>query len=161
MEVRLSINITPETLNLADFSSRLQQKLTHHQVSASDLIVEIVETQGIRNLFQAKQQLMLLQSMGAAIAFDDFGVGYTSFEYLRELPCDYVKIDQSFVRELRSGSHDMPLVKSMVEMAKEMGKKVIAEGVETQETADILRILGVDALQGYHIARPLPATRLS
>ena len=161
MEVRLSINITPETLNLADFSSRLQQKLTHHQVSASDLIVEIVETQGIRNLSQAKQQLMLLQSMGAAIAFDDFGVGYTSFEYLRELPCDYVKIDQSFVRELRSGSHDMPLVKSMVGMAKEMGKKVIAEGVETQETADILRILGVDALQGYHIARPLPATRLS
>ncbi len=160
-EVKLSVNITPETLNLADFSSRLQQKLTRHQLSASDLILEIVETQGIRNLRQAKQQLMHLQSMGAAIAFDDFGVGYTSFEYLRELPCDYVKIDQSFVRDLRGGSHDMALVKSMVEMAKEMGKQVIAEGVETQESADILRILGVDALQGYHIARPLPATRLN
>lgn len=160
-EVKLSVNITPETLNLADFSSRLQQKLTRYQLSASDLILEIVETQGIRNLRQAKQQLMHLQTMGTAIAFDDFGVGYTSFEYLRELPCDYVKIDQSFIRDLRGGSHDMALVKSMVEMAKEMGKQVIAEGVETQESADILRILGVDALQGYHIARPLPATRLS
>jgi EAL domain-containing protein (putative c-di-GMP-specific phosphodiesterase class I) len=95
-----------------------------------------------------------LESLGCEFALDDFGAGYGSFFYLKHLPFDYLKIDGEFVRGVASNRADQILVKSLVQIARELGKRTIAEFVEDQATLDMLRVLGVDFAQGYHIGRP-------
>ena len=99
--------------------------------------------------------------MGCALALDDFGTGFSSFYYLKHLPCRYLKIDGEFIRNLRASPNDRLLVHSMVDIARGMGKLTIAEFVGDDATIEILRELGVDYAQGFHIGPPAPPAEIS
>lgn len=161
LDLKLSVNITAATFESDLFIKELKSLLAETGAPANRLIFEIVETEAINNLSTAKALCDRLAEMDIQIAFDDFGIGFTSFEYLRDLPVDYIKIDQSFIRYLYKRKSDQLLVKSMVDMALALGKKVVAEGVEDDGSADILRGMGVHYLQGYFISRPKHANELN
>jgi EAL domain-containing protein (putative c-di-GMP-specific phosphodiesterase class I) len=95
--------------------------------------------------------------MGIAFALDDFGTGYSSLTYLKQLPAETLKIDRSFVHDMLSNRDDLAIVKGVIALAKAFRRKVIAEGVETTEHMDKLKRLGCDSVQGFGIARPMPA----
>ena len=97
-----------------------------------------------------------LHSLGCKVALDDFGTGYGGFTYLKQLPIDFLKIDIEFVRDLRSSSASRHVVEAIVNLAGGFALKTVGEGVEDQETLDLLRELGVDYAQGFHIGRPAP-----
>jgi EAL domain-containing protein (putative c-di-GMP-specific phosphodiesterase class I) len=156
----LSINVTAPTLEQADFKQRIEELIHLTGANPHRLIFEIVETDAISNLAFTHDLLHHFKSIGAKIAFDDFGIGFTSFEYVRELPVDYIKIDQSFIRFIHEREQDRVLVKSMVEMSHSLGKKVIVEGVENRAALDIVRDIGVEYIQGYYICRPMPISAL-
>lgn len=154
LDLKLSVNVTAATFESDLFITELKRLILETGARADRLIFEIVETEAINNLSTAKELCDRLADLNVQIAFDDFGIGFTSFEYLRDLPVDYIKIDQSFIRYLYKRKSDQLLVKSMVDMAVALGKKVVAEGVEDDGSADILRSMGVHYLQGYFISRP-------
>jgi len=156
----LSINITAPTLEQADFEERLSEILKRTGANPDRLIFEVVETDALENLSAARKLLNNFKAVGAKVAFDDFGIGFTSFEYVRELPVDYIKIDQSFIRFIHERESDQVLVKSMVEMSHNLGKKVIVEGVENREALEIVRDMGVEYVQGYYVCRPMPISAL-
>lgn len=154
LDLKLSVNVTTATFESELFIKELKSLILETGARPDRLIFEIVETEAINNLSTAKELCDRLADLNIQIAFDDFGIGFTSFEYLRDLPVDYIKIDQSFIRYLYKRKSDQLLVKSMVDMAIALGKKVVAEGVEDDGSADILRSMGVHYLQGYFISRP-------
>ena len=160
IHLKLSVNITAATFESERFVQQLRQLLLETGARSSQLIFEVVETEAINNLESAKALCDRLADLDIQIAFDDFGIGFTSFEYLRDLPVDFIKIDQSFIRYLYKRKSDQLLVKSMVDMAVALGKKVVAEGVEDDGSADLLREMGVHYLQGYYISRPTRANEL-
>jgi FOG: EAL domain len=104
-----------------------------------------------------KARLLVFRDAGIQVAIDDFGTGYSSLTYLQKLDIDYLKIDQAFVRDLKSDSKNMALCTAIIVMAHELGLKVIAEGIETQEQHDLLSAAGCDYGQGYFYARPAEA----
>lgn len=156
----LSINVTAPTLEQADFKQRIEDLIQLTGANPHRLIFEIVETDAISNLSVTRELLNHFKTIGAKIAFDDFGVGFTSFEYVRDLPVDYIKIDQSFVRFIHEREQDRVLVKSMVEMSHSLGKSVIVEGVESRAALNIVKEMGVEYVQGYHVCRPMPISAL-
>jgi len=156
----LSINITAPTLEQADFEERMTEILQRTGANPDRLIFEVVETDALESLSAARKLLNNFKAVGAKIAFDDFGIGFTSFEYVRELPVDYIKIDQSFIRFIHERESDQVLVKSMVEMSHNLGKKVIVEGVENRQALDIVLDMGVEYVQGYYVCRPMPISAL-
>jgi EAL domain-containing protein (putative c-di-GMP-specific phosphodiesterase class I) len=120
------------------------------------LCFEITETSAIRDFSSASGFLRKLQGMGCLIALDDFGSGLSSFNYLKQLPVDYLKIDGSFIRDLKHGSRDYTFVKAIHEVSQAIGIKTIAEWVETKEVMDSLLEIGIDFAQGYYIGKPAP-----
>ena len=120
------------------------------------LVLEITVTAAIYNIHVAKDFLRTLRKQGYEFALDDFGMGFSSFYQLKNLDVDYLKIDGSFVRNLSKDPVDKHLVTAMVHLAESLGKQTIAEFVEDEETLDILRSIGVDCAQGFHIGRPRP-----
>jgi diguanylate cyclase (GGDEF)-like protein len=160
VSIQLSINITAPTLEQPDFSERLAQIIDDTGVTPDAVIFELVETDALENIDNARTLLEQIKSSGAQIALDDFGVGFTSFEYVRELPVDYIKIDQAFIRFIHERENDQALVRSIIEMSHSLGKKVIAEGVEEKAAMDVLSSMQVDYIQGYYISRPVPISAL-
>jgi EAL domain-containing protein (putative c-di-GMP-specific phosphodiesterase class I) len=101
-----------------------------------------------------------LDRRGVGLAIDDFGTGYSSLAHLKRLPVDFLKVDRSFVRDMATDEQDALIVRSTITLAHSLGIQVIAEGVEDAATADALRSLGCDMIQGYHLSRPLPLEEL-
>jgi EAL domain-containing protein (putative c-di-GMP-specific phosphodiesterase class I) len=102
-----------------------------------------------------------LAGMGITLSIDDFGTGYSSLSYLKRLPVQEVKIDRSFVMNMTSDENDATIVRSTIDLGRNLGLKVVAEGVEDDETWHRLQLLGCDTVQGYHLSRPLPAARIT
>ena len=125
-------------------------------IDPSRLVFEITETAAIANMEQARAFAERLTRLGCRFALDDFGAGFSSFYYLKYLPLDYLKIDGDFIRSLTSSVTDQLVVKSMVDIARGMGMKTIAEFVEAEETVVMLREKGVDYSQGYYHGAPRP-----
>jgi EAL domain-containing protein (putative c-di-GMP-specific phosphodiesterase class I) len=121
------------------------------------LVVEITEGLLLDTSAVVGDHLLELSDAGIQVSLDDFGTGYSSLAYLQKFDIDYIKIDQSFVRHLIAGSTDFALCKAIIVMAHELGMKVIAEGVETEQQRDLLNSAGCDYGQGYYFARPVPA----
>jgi EAL domain-containing protein (putative c-di-GMP-specific phosphodiesterase class I) len=130
--------------------------LRQQSVEPNRLSFEITETAAIVNFDHARVFIKDLKNLGCKFALDDFGVGFSSFTYLRELPVDLIKIDGSFVRNLDQDLINQALVRSIHEMAKALDKKTIAEFVENEAILHILQEIGVDYAQGYHLGRPTP-----
>jgi EAL domain-containing protein (putative c-di-GMP-specific phosphodiesterase class I) len=117
---------------------------------------EITETAALRDLARVQHFTRALTSEGFRFALDDFGIGFSSFQYLRELPVSSLKLDISYVQNLPTATENRVFVRGMVEICRGLGVKTVAEGVETQEVLDLLAYLGVDRAQGYHIGYPSP-----
>ena len=138
-----------------------QKRLVAESPAPRDnIIFEITETAVAENLNSARRFAERLREMGCSFALDDFGVGFGTFTYLKHLPVDYLKIDIEFVRDLLRDDTDRHVVSAIVAAAELFGMKTIAEGVEDQETQDILLGMGVDFAQGYWIGRPIPVAEL-
>jgi EAL domain-containing protein (putative c-di-GMP-specific phosphodiesterase class I) len=120
------------------------------------LVIEVTETAAIIDVERARTFAEHLATLGCAFALDDFGAGYGSFYYLKHLPFDYLKIDGEFIRGLVTSHADKVIVRSLVEIARQLGKQTVAEFVEDEATLIALRELGVDFAQGYHVGRPAP-----
>jgi len=117
-------------------------------------VFEITETTAARDLGKARELADRLTGLGCGFALDDFGTGYGSFTYLKHLPVSYLKIDMEFVRDLADDPADRQVVRAIVDVARNFDVRTIAEGVEAEETLELLRELGVDYAQGYHLGRP-------
>lgn len=162
LQLHISVNISANHLLYADFSTQLALALNRYPtVPPYSLVIEILETAAISDMSQAINVLTRCRELGLRISLDDFGTGYSSLTYLRNLPVDILKIDQSFVRDMLTDPSDMGIVVSVIQLAKIFNLMVIAEGVETLEHGAMLVQLGCTLMQGYGIARPMPADEIS
>jgi len=126
-----------------------------HGIDRSHLIFELTETSAVEDIVTAADVIGRCRKLGYKFALDDFGVGFASWFYLRQLPVDYVKIDGSFVRDLANNFEDRLFVKAINDVAQGLGKKTIAEFVEDSSSLDLLAEFGVDYAQGYYIGKPI------
>ena len=136
----------------------IERELCTHDADPGKLVFEITETAVMKHMDRARRFVDRLIALGCRIALDDFGTGFASFTYLKELPVQYLKIDVDFVRNLPRSPRDVVLVRAIVTLAAAFGQQTIAEGVEDEDTASLLRDLGVDYAQGYLFGRPGPIT---
>jgi diguanylate cyclase (GGDEF)-like protein len=155
----LSVNLSPPRLLHGDLHEQVQQLLAETGLPPAALTLEITERVMLdeRQDRRAVQQLESVRRLGVGVSIDDFGTGYSCLGYLHRLPISELKIDRSFVRNLVEGVGDRALVAAVVAMARGCGLQLVAEGVETAAQADVLRELGCSAIQGYWVARPMPA----
>jgi diguanylate cyclase (GGDEF)-like protein/PAS domain S-box-containing protein len=152
----VEINLSGQSLSDPDLAEYVGQALRDAQVDPRQLVFEVTETAAIGNMAAAQGCAERLGELGCRFALDDFGAGFGSFYYLKHLPFDFIKIDGEFVRSCTVDHTDRLVVKAVVELAKGMGKLTIAEFVGDQETLCVLRELGVDYLQGFHLGKPAP-----
>lgn len=157
-ELCVSINIS--TRNLVDqaFPDTLKALISKHRVAASCIELEITESALISDPERAEASLHQIASLGVALSIDDFGTGYSSLSYLKRLPVHAIKIDRSFVTDMLEDQQDLVIVRSTINMARDLGLKVVAEGAEDRATYDTLRGMGCDFVQGYYISKPLDST---
>lgn len=154
----ISVNISADHLIQKDFSTHLAFALSQHPDIAPDCFeLEVLETAAIVDIEQAVEILESCRRLGVHFSLDDFGTGYSSLTYLRKLPIDTLKIDQSFVRDMLHDAEDLGIVEGVIRLANAFHREVIAEGVETLEHGAALMALGCHLAQGYGIARPMPA----
>jgi diguanylate cyclase (GGDEF)-like protein len=152
----IAVNIAMPQI-YADLPEVIERALSKHAVPPSSLQLEITESLLIRDVDKATSVLKEISNSGITIAIDDFGTGYSSLSILKALPIDVLKIDQSFIRDLGKDLDDNAIVAAIVNMARALALRVVAEGVETQEQLNILQELGCDEHQGYYFSKPLPA----
>ncbi|MTV38296.1 EAL domain-containing protein [Duganella radicis] len=154
----ISVNIAARHFQRHDFVERLTAILAEYpDVPPHMLELEILESSALSDIAHVRSIMLDCQALGISFALDDFGTGYSSMSYLKRLPADMLKIDQSFVRNMLVDRDDLHLVSAVIGLARSFGLGVIAEGVETIEHGAMLMRLGCDLAQGYGIARPMPA----
>jgi len=156
--VSLAINISGRHFGSDDIYTLVNEYIEEFGADPSSIIFEVTETEAVENLTNARKFIEMLQKIGCRFALDDFGIGFSSFHYLRNLPVNFVKIDGSFVRNLHINNEDRVFIKAMVDLAKGLNINCIAEFVENAEIVKILHELGVHSGQGYYLARPMPQT---
>ncbi|MCE9663446.1 EAL domain-containing protein [Halomonas sp. M5N1S17] len=153
----VAINLSAADLGDTDLVDLLLNHLRHHGLQADQLALEITESAVMEDATLASQSLNRLRQAGLTISVDDFGTGYSSLAQLKRLPVGALKIDKSFILQLDSEDDDATIVRSTIEMGHSLGLRIVAEGVENEASAGLLKEYGCDFLQGYWIARPLPA----
>ncbi|WP_434609874.1 EAL domain-containing protein [Pseudomonas sp. R1-7] len=153
---KLCVNISPRQFRQNDFVERIESSLASHGLPYSLLKLEITEGIVIHNLDDTIAKMRRLKKLGVSFAMDDFGTGYSSLTYLKRLPVDTLKIDQSFVRDATSDPNDAEIIRAIVAMARSLNLEMIAEGVETLEQLQFLQGLDCHLYQGYLHSRPLP-----
>ena len=149
---RLSARSVSDTGLLA----HLQRCLAVHHADPCRLVVEVTETAAISDMGRARAFCDGVRSLGCAVALDDFGSGFGSFQYLKHLPFDFLKIDGDFIRSLPSSPTDQLVVKALVDVVAGMGRRTIAEFVGDGATLEMLRDFGVDYAQGFQVGMPAP-----
>lgn len=154
--LRLAVNLSANALDDPTLLPDLKTQLARQNVEPGRVTFEITETVAISSLRDAARLMRSVHDLGCRFALDDFGSGFASYAYLRQLPVDDVKIDGAFIRDLVENREDRIFVKAITDISHAMGKRVIAEFVENEAILDILGELGVDYAQGYHIGRPAP-----
>lgn len=152
--LKMALNLSSRSFDDDTAFEVLQGMLERHRVAGQRLLLEITETAALANFKGATRVMAKFRGLGCAFGLDDFGVGYSSFQYLKELPVDFVKIDGSFIKGLTSNPDDVVFVKALTDAVRGYGKTTVAEFVEDEATLAILREIGVDFAQGYLIGRP-------
>lgn len=157
----LAINLSGKSVGNAELLALIQRELEATRVNPTRIIFEITETAAFHNFDQVQQFVRDVKKVGCRFALDDFGVGFSSFYYIKQLDIDYLKIDGSFIRNLLDSANDRVFVQAMVEISRVFGMKVIAEWVENAEIMSLLQEMGVDYGQGYYFGKPAPECRMS
>lgn len=155
--VPVAVNLSARSLPDNQLFDTIETRLAQEGIDPSLLEVEVTESALIDNSQRSIHNLLRLEALGVSIAIDDFGTGYSSLSLLKELPLNTLKIDRSFVNDMLTSDRDRVIVTSTISLAHNFSARVVAEGVENQETLDALEALDCEEAQGYHIARPMPA----
>jgi diguanylate cyclase (GGDEF)-like protein len=160
-DLPVAVNLSMRNLHDPRLSHTIAHLLATWNLTAAALHLEITESSLMADPDRALAVLGRLRELGLSIAIDDFGTGYSSLAYLKRLPVAELKLDRSFVRDMASDHRDRAIVRSTVELAHNLGLRVVAEGVEDRASQELLALLGCDQAQGYYISRPLPAADLT
>lgn len=160
LHMRVAINLSVHQLREEDLAARVEAALSRNLLDPSQLLCEITESVAMEDLKSTQRVFEELARIGVFLSIDDFGTGYSSLSYLRQLPARQLKIDRSFVADVETSADARAIVSAVIQLAHELGLRVVAEGVETEGQRDILLGLRCDELQGYFLARPMPAETL-
>jgi diguanylate cyclase (GGDEF)-like protein len=161
IEIEVSVNVASEQLHEPGFSAKLKAAIDRYpNIEPKHLELEVLESTALQDIRLVKQVLGECKALGVMLSLDDFGTGYSSLAYLRHLPVDTLKIDQSFVRDMIEDREDLAVIEGVISLAKIFDLDLIAEGVESAEHGSLLLKLGCDKAQGYGIAKPMHAERL-
>ena len=160
MELRIAVNLSAHNLHDLHFPEKFLDIIEQDKVKVPRLRLEITETAIMSGSSHALEVLNRLSARGVRISIDDFGTGYSSLNYLKRLPVDEIKIDRSFVTHMTVDENDTVIVRSTIDLAHNMGLKVVAEGVENEATYQLLARLHCDLVQGFYISTPVPAREL-
>ena len=160
-DTRIAINCSSLSITDGGMLGEIERRLAHARVDPARLVIEVTETAAISDMARARDFCAGVQALGCAVALDDFGAGFGSFQYLKHLPFEYLKIDGDFIRGLPSSPQDRLVVEALVGLANGMGKQTIAEYVGDAATVEVLRELGVDYAQGFEVGRPHPVVPLA
>jgi EAL domain-containing protein (putative c-di-GMP-specific phosphodiesterase class I) len=153
--IKMFANVSGVQLERPDFSSKIANALKRSGLAPDRLELEITESWVISDLRGAAGKLQQLRDLGIGVALDDFGTGYAAFDYLQELPLDTLKIDRSFIQRLDGPLANLATVRAMTILARQLGLKTVAEGVESEEQVRQLGAIGCDFVQGFLLGRPL------
>lgn len=159
-EIEISVNLSNKTLMSELNFMELEELLASFNVDYSKITIEITETAILTNINLAIYRLNKLKKLGLKIALDDFGTGYSSLNYLKKLPLDYVKIDQSFVRNINKNSKDALIIKSIISLANDLQYRVVAEGIETEEQLNYLNEHNCESGQGFLVSKALSIEKI-
>ena len=153
--LKVQVNLSAIELEHPDLMQTITEALLRTGIAPSRLVLEVTETLLVKDAERGAQTLQQLRDLGVQLALDDFGTGYSSLSYLRNLPLDTLKIAREFVEGLAFSDHDAAFVRLIVGLAKTVGLKVVAEGIETRAQLEMLREIGCDLGQGYYFAAPM------
>src|SRR3954452_2941678 len=157
IELGMAVNLSPRNLVDQELPHQIKRLLDERGVPTTSLELELTEDTIMSDPKRAREVLARLDAMGIWLAIDDFGTGYSSLAYLKQLPVTTLKIDRSFVITMQEREDDAAIVRSSIALGRNLGLRVVAEGVETDEVMGELRQLGCDVAQGFHVSRPVPA----
>lgn len=160
MGYQFSINLSGESINKDSFVDFVEQAISEADISGRQICFEITETSAISNIASTLHFMERIAKLGCEFSLDDFGTGTSSYEYLKKLPIQYLKIDGIFVRNLENEKINRMMVDSITQISKEMGIKVIAECVENEASFQCVKAMGVDYVQGFHFHKPTPLIEL-
>jgi EAL domain-containing protein (putative c-di-GMP-specific phosphodiesterase class I) len=160
IELSVAVNLSVRNLLDMELANDIERLLETWSVDPSMLKLEITENTIMVDPPRALEVLTRLRDIGVGLSIDDFGTGYSSLSYLKRLPVDEIKIDRSFVMNMPSSENDQQIVRSTVDLGRNLGLKVVAEGVETKDIWRDLATLGCDVAQGYYLTRPIPPEEL-
>lgn len=159
--LRVAVNLSARQFKDRALITTIQNVLRETGLSADCLEVELTEGLAMEDVKQTVITLNALSAMGVSIAIDDFGTGYSSLAYLQRFPIDFLKIDQSFVRDIGTNADSAAIIRAIIAMAHNLQLKVVGEGVETEQQFDFLAGHECEEVQGYYFSRPLPAEEFS
>ncbi|WP_395692687.1 putative bifunctional diguanylate cyclase/phosphodiesterase [Piscinibacter sp.] len=161
LRMRVAINLSVNQMRQPDLAERIAAALKRHQINPNLLTCEITESTAMEDAEGTQAILERLAAVGVHLSIDDFGTGFCNFAMLRKMPAEELKIDRSFVLDLETSADARAVVDAVVKLGQALGRKVVAEGVETEGQAQVLRALGCDVLQGYLFAKPMSAKALA
>lgn len=159
--LKVAVNLSGKVFQDPQLASRIESRLNKIKLPARCFEIEITENELMNNIEDAAITLQKLSELGISISIDDFGTGYSSLAYLKKLPLNTLKIDKSFVMDMTRDDSDAVIVRSIIDLAHNLGRRVVAEGIENKETWDLLSILGCDGAQGYFISHPLSVSEFN
>jgi len=156
--IKMSLNISARDLLDSDFSSYIRKRLEENEVDPSMICMEITESALMEDPVKARRTVEELHKLGVSISIDDYGTGYSSLAYVKNLPVNELKIDREFIKNMIENKEDVAIVRSTIELGHNLGLKVVAEGIEREEEMQMLKDFGCDQAQGYLISKALTAT---
>ena len=159
-KLAISVNVSSKQFRQPDFVSQIRATVQHHGINPLHLKLELTESVVLENIEDAVGKMLELKEFGVRIALDDFGTGYSSLAYLKRLPVDQLKIDQSFVRDIATDTGDVVMVRTIVDLGMNFELGIVAEGVETEEQFRLLQRYGCSSFQGFLLGKPAPAEQL-
>ncbi len=156
----IAINLSAQAFKDENLVPSILESLKNTGVNPSRITFELTESASLFNLNITQRVIAELHALGCSFSVDDFGSGFSSFSYLKDLPADYIKLDGSFIQNLHKDTIDQALVKAIIQVIQALGKKAVAEYVENGEILEILKDMGIDFVQGYHIGHPMPVENI-
>ncbi len=157
---RVAINLSAQAFRDENLVTLVEGTLKEHQIEPNRIIFELTESASMANVAATQRMINSLLKLGCSFSLDDFGTGFSTFSYLKQFPADSIKLDGSLIAQLDSNPEDLAMVRAISDVARTLGKKTVAEFVENVAVLELLREIGIDYAQGYHIGRPVPIEQI-